>query len=360
MTWCQDRQATEPRSRHHDQTSPPGDGRDPVLDTTRLLCHTPAVLLWLAYSVFGCIAGVLAGALGVGGGAVVVPALLFLYQIEGLPPEFAVPSALGTSLAAICFTSASSLSAHHRRGAVEWRLVALITPGLLVGSFLGTFAATALPILVLRAGFVVFLVVVCLRMYRSDPAAELRRLPRRAAPAELLATGSGIGMISALVGIGGGSLSVPYLLSLGTKMHRAVGTSAAIGFPIALAGAAGYGVQRVAGPSHALGYIYLPALIGIAIPSTLCAPLGARLAHALPVRRLKRAFSVFLLLVAVKLAYDVGHEYYQTTVNDYSDRPRIRAPLAFTAGGPTGRVSQVLPRSDPREGTLLVPLGWSW
>jgi uncharacterized protein len=271
-----------------------------------VLASKPVFFL-LAASLFGCVTGVLAGMLGVGGGVVVVPALLFLYDLEGIPADFAVLSALGTSLAAICFTSASSTLAHHRRGMVDWRVVGLITPGVLAGSFLGSFVATALPRTVLRAGFVVFLVIVCLRMLKTAAPQAAGREPRRAGLLELAATGSGIGLVSALVGIGGGSLSVPYLLRLGTRMHRAVGTSAAIGFPIAVAGAIGYALQHgaVGTRPYAIGFIYLPALVGIAVPSTLFAPLGARLAHALPVGRLKRAFAVFLLIVAAKLAFDV-------------------------------------------------------
>jgi uncharacterized membrane protein YfcA len=252
--------------------------------------------------------GLLAGMLGVGGGIVVVPALLFLYDLEGLPVDFAVLSAIGTSLAAICFTSVSSALAHHRRKAVEWRLVGLIAPGVVAGSFFGAFVATALPTTLLRLVFVIFLVLVCARMLGRRDHGAADKPARRAGTPELIAAGSGIGILSALVGIGGGSLTVPYLLSLGTKMHRAVGTSAAIGFPIAVAGAAGYAIQHgdLGAHPHAIGFIYLPALFGIAIPSMLFAPLGARLAHALPVARLRRAFAVFLLIVAAKLAVDAG------------------------------------------------------
>jgi uncharacterized protein len=262
----------------------------------------------LAYSLVGCATGLLAGMLGVGGGLVVVPALLLLYDLEGVPADFAVLSAIGTSLGAICFTSASSALAHHRRKAVDWRLVGLIAPGVVAGSFLGTFVATALPTTLLRLVFVIFLGIVCARMLRRSSSGAVDRQARRAGAAELIAAGSGIGTVSALVGIGGGSLTVPYLLSLGTTMHRAVGTSAAVGFPIAVAGAAGYALQHgdLGAHPHAIGFIYLPALLGIAIPSMLFAPLGARLAHALPVAQLRRAFAVFLLIVAAKLAVDAG------------------------------------------------------
>jgi uncharacterized membrane protein YfcA len=255
--------------------------------------------------------------LGVGGGVIVVPALLFLYDREGIPADFAVLSAIGTSLAAICFTSASSALAHHRRKAVDWRLVGLIAPGVVAGSFLGAFVAAALPTTLLRVVFVVFLVIVCLRMLKAEAKGTVERQVRRAGTPELIATGSGIGILSALVGIGGGSLTVPYLLALGIKMHRAVGTSAAIGFPIAVAGAAGYALQHgnAGTRAYAIGFIYLPALAGIAIPSTLFAPLGARLAHALPVGRLRRAFAIFLLIVAGKLAVDAGRRlWHEPTV----------------------------------------------
>lgn len=257
----------------------------------------------LMYLAVGLIAGLLAGLLGVGGGIVIVPMLVFCFVRQGVQPDLLMHLALGTSLASIMFTSISSFLSHHRRGAVDWSIVKRISPGILLGTFLGAFVAARLSTGFLKAFFCLFLYFIAAQMLLGKKPKAARDLPGGAG---MFAMGNLIGVISALVGIGGGSLSVPFMLWCNVAAHRAVGTSAAIGFPIAVAGAVGYlvnGVTTTNLPPYSLGYVYLPALICIVCFSVLTAPLGAKLAHALPVDQLKRVFALFLLAVASKMAW---------------------------------------------------------
>lgn len=255
------------------------------------------------YAVFGSIAGLIAGLLGVGGGIVVVPILVFLFTSQGVPPESLMQMALGTSLGTIMFTALSSLRAHHRHGAVHWDIVKRITPGILAGTFGGTYIAAALSTAFLKFFFAGFLLFVAAQMLLNLKPKPSRQLPRAVGMA---GAGGFIGVVSSLVGIGGGTLSVPFMTWCNVPLHHAIGTSAAIGFPIALAGTVGYivnglGVPRL--PAMNWGYLNLPALAGIAAFSMLTAPLGARLAHRLPVVTLKRVFAVFLIATAARMAW---------------------------------------------------------
>ena len=255
------------------------------------------------YLVVGLIAGVLAGLLGVGGGVVIVPMLVFCFVKQGVQPDQIMHLALGTSLASIIFTSISSFMSHHRRGAVNWDIVKSIVPGILLGTFFGTFVAAKLSTGFLKGFFCVFLYTVATQMLFNKKPKASRELPQTAG---MFGMGSTIGVISALVGIGGGSLSVPIMIWCNVPAHRAVGTSAAIGFPIAVAGALGYIVNNLQGtglPAYSLGYVYLPALMAIVCASMLTAPLGVKLAHALPVDSLKRIFALFLYAVATRMAW---------------------------------------------------------
>ncbi|MDX9834000.1 MAG: sulfite exporter TauE/SafE family protein [Desulfobulbus sp.] len=259
----------------------------------------------LMYAVVGLIAGIMAGLLGVGGGIIIVPMLIFCFVRQGVQPEVIMHLALGTSLASIIFTSISSSLAHHRRGAVAWEIVRQITPGILIGTFLGTFVASRLSTGFLRVFFCVFLYAIATQMLLNKKPKPSRELPGRAG---MFGVGNVIGVVSALVGIGGGSLSVPFMIWSNVAAHRAVGTSAAIGFPIAVAGALGYVVNNLhtAGlPPWSLGGVYLPALIFIVGGSVLTAPFGARLAHALPVDKLKRIFALFLYIVATRMVWSM-------------------------------------------------------
>ncbi|MFH2091315.1 MAG: sulfite exporter TauE/SafE family protein [Pseudomonadota bacterium] len=257
----------------------------------------------LMYMAVGLIAGLLAGLLGVGGGLVIVPMLIFCFVKQNINSEVIMHIALGTSLASIMFTSVSSFMSHHRRGAVDWSVVKKIIPGILFGTFLGTIVASKLSTGFLKAFFCVFLYAVATQMIINKKPRPSRQIPGHTG---MFGVGSTIGMASSLVGIGGGSLSVPFMLWCNVAAHRAIGTSAAIGFPIAIAGAFGYIVNNLHAtglPPYSLGYVYLPALLFIVLFSVMTAPLGARLAHALPVDKLKRIFAVFLYVVATKMAW---------------------------------------------------------
>lgn len=262
------------------------------------------MIYWCSYLALGGLSGILAGLLGVGGGIVIVPALTVLFTAQEMPAPFVFHLALGTSLACILFTSVASLRAHHGRGAVNWQVVRRVTPGILAGTLLGSWVAAQLSTPLLKGLFVVFLSYVALQMLLDVRPAPARQLPGASG---LLGVGGLIGGVSSLVGIGGGSMSVPFLVWCNVSMRDAIGTSAAIGFPIALAGAAGYvanGLAVMALPPHSLGFVYLPALLGVAAVGVLTAPLGARLAHRLPVTQLKRTFAALLLVMAARMAVD--------------------------------------------------------
>jgi uncharacterized membrane protein YfcA len=263
------------------------------------------MLAWILYPVFGSIAGVIAGLLGIGGGIVIVPILLFIFSTQGFAPQNIMQIALGTSLGSIMFTSVSSFRAHHKRGAVHWDIVKRITPGILLGTFGGTWIAAALSAGFLKAFFACFLYYVAAQMLLNFKPKPTRELPKTAGMAGV---GGFIGVVSSLVGIGGGTLSVPFMTWCNVPMHHAIGTSAAIGFPIAVAGTLGYvvnGLDVIGLPALNLGYLNLPALFGIAAFSMLTAPLGARLAHRLPVVTLKRVFAVFLIFTASRMLWGI-------------------------------------------------------
>lgn len=261
-----------------------------------------ALLLYLA---LGACAGVLAGLLGIGGGLVLVGALAWLLPTQGVPAEAAMHAALASSLASIVLTAASSARAHHRRGSVLWPTVAWMVPGVLLGGWLGSRFAIALDDGVLRWCVAGYCFLVAAQMLLSKPQAGGDGALAPRGPGYTLA-GGGIGIVSAIVGIGGGSLTVPLLVWRGVAPVRAVGTSSACGIFIGLGSALGYALQAPAGAlplAGAVGYVYLPAAIGVAVASVLAAPYGTRLAHALSGPALKRVFAGFLLLVGSAFAY---------------------------------------------------------
>jgi uncharacterized membrane protein YfcA len=260
---------------------------------------------WLAYPLLGLVVGFLAGLLGIGGGSIIVPMLVTFFLAQGFPHEQVLHMALGTSMATILFTSVSSLRAHHSRGAVNWEIVRQITPGILVGTFFGAFIASRLNTVPLAVFFACFLCFAASQMLYNAKPKPSRELPGRTG---MSATGFIIGLISALIAIGGGVLSVPFMTWCNVEARRAIGTSAAIGFPIALAGTIGYLVNGLAEggmPPHTLGYIYLPALLLTGAVSVLAAPLGAACAHRMPVATLRKIFAVLLILLAIKMLHSV-------------------------------------------------------
>jgi uncharacterized membrane protein YfcA len=259
------------------------------------------VEFWLLYLATGVFAGFLAGLLGVGGGLVIVPVLAFIFAAQHFPAGQVMHLALGTSLASIMFTSISSLRTHHAHGAVNWQVVRGITPGIIAGTLIGTMVAAQLSTAFLKVFFVVFLYYVATQMIMNIKPKPSRELP---GVMGMFSAGGVIGAVSSLVGIGGGTLSVPFMTWCNVKLHQAIGTSAAIGFPIAVAGAAGYianGWMRDSLPAYSLGFVYLPALAGLVVASVLTAPFGARLAHRLPVATLKKFFALLLYALGTRM-----------------------------------------------------------
>lgn len=255
----------------------------------------------LLFLCVGVVAGLLAGMLGVGGGIVIVPVLLTAFHLLGFAPEVIAHLAIGTSLGTIVFTSLSAVRAQQRKGAIDWPLVFALVPAVIVGSFLSGYVAGWIPGRLLRLLFGVFLVAASAQLLLNWRPSAQHGLPGRFG---LWLSGGVIGMISALVGIGGGTLTVPFLSWCNVDMKRAVAASSTLGFALALFGAAGFvlsGWRHPGLPEWSLGYIYLPAWLGISATAVLFAPLGVRLSHALPVAMLKRVFGILLLAVAVRI-----------------------------------------------------------
>ncbi len=255
----------------------------------------------LLYLLLGAAAGVLAGLFGVGGGIIIVPVLVLSFTSHGIAPEILTHLAVGTSLATIVFTSINSTLEHHRRGAVRWPLFRWLTLGIVLGTVLGALTAAAIKGEWLQKIIGTFAVIIAIQL-----ALDLKPRASRDVPGKpgLTAAGGVIGWASAIFGIGGGSLTVPFLVWRSVPMQQAVATSAACGLPIAIAGALSFiwtGWDNPQLPEWSLGFVYLPGLLGIALTSMFFARIGARLAHRLPPRLLKRLFA--LLLFSVGLSF---------------------------------------------------------
>ncbi|WP_157515314.1 sulfite exporter TauE/SafE family protein [Luteimonas abyssi] len=252
----------------------------------------------------GAVAGVLGGLLGIGGGMILVVALVWFLPLHGVPQEAAMHAALASGMASIILTSLSSAYAHHRRGSVLWTSVAWLVPGVLIGAWLGSRFAISLDGEVLRWCVVAYCIVIGAQMLlsKAPKAGAADVVPRGPG---LSAAGTGIGAVSSVVGIGGGSMTVPLLVWLGVAPVRAVGSSSALGFFVALSAASGYALQAPPGalPEYAIGYVYLPAAIGVALASVIAAPFGTRLAHAISGHALKRVFGCFMFVMAASLAF---------------------------------------------------------
>jgi len=261
--------------------------------------------MWpLAYIGLGLFTGFSAGMLGIGGGLVMVPALTMMFAAQaGFSPGEILHQALATSMATIIFTSLSSLRAHHQHKAVLWPVVAQITPGILLGTAVGTLFAANVPAKPLGVFFTVFVCFVALQMSLNLKPKPSRQLPGAGG---VFAVGTGIGAMSSLVAIGGGSFTVPFLTWCNVRVQDAIGTSAAVGFPIAIGGSLGYiynGWGHAGLPEWSLGFVYLPAVAWMAPASMLIAPLGAKVAHSLPVTTLKRLFAGLLIALAAKMLW---------------------------------------------------------
>ena len=253
------------------------------------------------FPILGVAAGLIAGLLGLGGGIIVVPVLIFTFSLLGISAELATHMAVGTSLATIVITSLGSVRQHHAKGAVRWDIFRFLAVGLVLGALLGAEVAVRMNARLLQMLFGAFAILIALQM-----VAGFRPHPNRDVPgaAGLSAAGVFIGLASAVFGIGGGSLTVPFLTWCNVKMQHAVGTSSAGGMPIAIAGALGFvvtGWDATDLPAYSVGYVYLPALIGIGLTSVIFAQIGARFAHRIPAQTLKKCFGVILVLVGIKL-----------------------------------------------------------
>lgn len=248
--------------------------------------------------------GFLAGLLGIGGGMVMVPFLARILTERGVSSDLAVKMAIATAMATILFTSLSTMRAHQRRRAIRWDIVRGLAPGIVLGGLAagaGVFALVKGQALALF--FAAFVGYTATQMLRAAAPKPSRQLP---GPAGQAAVGSGIGFMSGLVGAGGAFIAVPFMTRCNVPIHNAVATGAAIGFPIALASTAGYvigGWSQPAPLAGALGFLYLPALAVVSLASVSIAPLGARLAHALDVRQLRRLFAVMLYGLAADMLW---------------------------------------------------------
>lgn len=257
------------------------------------------------YLAVGAVVGFFAGLLGIGGGIIIVSTLALMYSAQAFPPAFVMHMAIGTSLAAIVAGSFASFRAHHRHGAVDWALVRTMTPGLLGGVLAGSVAARFMPGAFLKFFFLSFMAVLTLQMALNLRPKPSRELPARGA---LVAVGTFIGVVSSMFGGGAAAFGVPFFTWCNVSVHRAIGTCAAMGFPLALAGTAGYvasGWTAPGLPPWSVGFVYVPAFVGISITSMLVAPLGARLAHRLKGGTLRRIFALFLFAMGAKVALTV-------------------------------------------------------
>ncbi|HEY9120873.1 MAG TPA: sulfite exporter TauE/SafE family protein [Marinobacter sp.] len=252
------------------------------------------------YLALGALAGTMAGLFGIGGGLVIVPVLIFSFGLQGISTEITAHLAVGTSLATIVFTSMSSIRSHHLHQAIRWEVFRPMTFGIVVGAMLGAWTASMLSGDALELIIGVFVIVVALKMLLQVNPKPGRDVP---GPAGLGSAGAGIGWASALFGIGGGTLTVPFLSWCNVRMQQAVGTSAACGLPIAVAGALtniGTGWQNPQLPDLSVGFIYLPAFLGIVLTSVLFARVGANLAHRLDAALLKKIFAMVLIVVGIR------------------------------------------------------------
>lgn len=258
----------------------------------------------LVFPLIGAISGVLAGLFGIGGGLVIVPALHYVFSTidTGIPETARMHFSIGSSLAVIVFTAIASARAHHARGAVVWPAVARLVPGVLTGGLMGAVVADAMGDRTLQATFGAFVIIITLYIVLGYTPPAVRRLPGMAVT---FVAGVVIGAVSALAGIGGGVMTVPFMLWSNTPLRKAVGTAAACTLPVALAGAIGFawtGWGKQPAPDYSTGYILWPAVIGISIGGMALAPVGAWLAHRLPVAHLRRAFAMLLMFVGVRMA----------------------------------------------------------
>ncbi len=266
--------------------------------------------LILTFLALGAFVGLAAGLLGIGGGGVMVPMLTAIFLSQNVPADQVVHLALGTSMACIMVTSLSSLRAHHANGAVVWPLVKLMVLGVVLGTFSATFIASMISSKALAIFFACFMSYVAIQMFSNSKSTQHASSATHHSinRVELVLASIGIGSISAIVSIGGGSITVPYLTWRKVDIKKAIGTSAAIGFPLSIAGSVGYllsGWSHVAPIPFTYGFINLPAVIVISITSFFTAPIGANLTQKLPVATLKKIFALLLATLSLKMLWNL-------------------------------------------------------
>jgi uncharacterized protein len=260
-------------------------------------------LQWIIYYlILGLLVGYFSGLFGIGGGLVMVPVLTFMFEVQNIPAHNILHLALGTSMATIIFTSLSSAWQHHAHNAVNWDAVFYITPGILLGTALGALIVGLVSTFYITLFFILFVYFSATQMLLGLKPDASRDYPGRL---EVTAAGMVIGAISSIVSIGGGVLSVPYLVWHKQPIRSAIATSAAIGFPIAIGGTLGYILTGFYGggglPAGSMGYVYLPVLLWLVIGTMLTAPLGAKATHRMPVDKLRKFFALVLFLLATKM-----------------------------------------------------------
>ncbi len=252
----------------------------------------------------GTLVGFLAGLLGIGGGLIVVPALLYLLPLVGIQEQFVMLLAIATSLANMVLTSTSAVAAHHRRNNISWSIAKIMVPGVIIGALSSGTLASLISANQLQQLFAVFVILMAINMARPvKPQEQALSLPVNWL---LFIITTAIAMLSGMLGIGGGVMLVPLLCFFGLKMNRAVGLSSLMGLCVAMAGSIGYiiagwNVENL--PAGTLGYIYLPALFGIAFTSILVAPIGVKAAMTWPTSTLKKVFSVLLICIGLELVF---------------------------------------------------------
>ena len=259
----------------------------------------------LAFLLLGGFVGVIAGLLGIGGGGIMVPVLTSLFIYQGVSNEMVVHLALGTSMASMVVTALSSLRSHHAKQGVLWSVVKAMLPGVLLGAFTAAFIASWLSTVFLAVFFAAFMLFVSIQMFSNKKPKSDKGLPSKA---RLFLVGGGIGSISSLVSIGGGSLMVPYFVWRNVDIKQAIGSSSAVGFFIAMAGTVGYlisGWQSTHEEAFVIGYIYWPAVLLISGVSFFTAPLGVKLAYRIPVANLKKIFGLLLFILSIKMLVSV-------------------------------------------------------
>ena len=260
---------------------------------------------WIIYLLMGLFVGFFAGLLGIGGGLILVTLMVYLFTVQGFPADRLLHLALGTSIASIIFTSISSLRAHHKHGAVRWDILRMAVPGLIIGTLFGTFVADQMKSKYLAIFFVIFVYYSAVQMFANVKPKPTRQLPGRFGMTVVAII---VGIVSSLVGVGGGVMTIPLMSLCNVPMRQTIGTSAALGLPIAIAGTVGFivtGLGKDHLPPLSVGYVYLPALIGIVIGTFVTVPWGAKAAHTLPVSTLKKIFAVILFILATKMLWSL-------------------------------------------------------